>query len=201
MILVRCKYRTHSVCSTKSRATRRRLLTILVVLRYLRHPSYFGWFWWVVGTQALLTNPLCLVGYTIVSWKFFDARIRSVHAQKTQVPRHVSLVAVVCGPPVAWCCIQVQCKHKRMPEVVPDVLVRLDVEYMQVLLGTHQFCVFMVPQIRGGDARKVLPRPVPGLPCPDDRRDTLHKLRPSVASQTHSSPARLCPDRHKAWHA
>lgn len=43
---------------------------------YLRHPSYFGWFWWVVGTQVLLWNPLCLVGYAYVSWKFFDQRIR-----------------------------------------------------------------------------------------------------------------------------
>jgi protein-S-isoprenylcysteine O-methyltransferase len=29
------------------------------VYRYLRHPAYFGWFWWSIGTQLLLCNPLC----------------------------------------------------------------------------------------------------------------------------------------------
>jgi len=41
----------------------------------LRHPAYFGWFYWSVGTQILLGNPLCVVAYTIVSWRFFKNRI------------------------------------------------------------------------------------------------------------------------------
>ena len=41
----------------------------------LRHPSYFGWFYWSVGTQVLLCNPLCVVVYTMASWHFFNSRI------------------------------------------------------------------------------------------------------------------------------
>jgi len=43
---------------------------------YLRHPSYFGFFWWGLGTQIMLGNPVCFVGYTLVLWKFFNNRIR-----------------------------------------------------------------------------------------------------------------------------
>ncbi|KAE8980180.1 hypothetical protein PF010_g23222 [Phytophthora fragariae] len=45
------------------------------VYRFIRHPSYLGWFWWIVGSQILLGNPLCAVGYSIVSWSFFHDRI------------------------------------------------------------------------------------------------------------------------------
>lgn len=48
---------------------------ICFVYSYLRHPSYFGWFYWSVGTQLILCNPLCIIAYAIVSWKFFDGRI------------------------------------------------------------------------------------------------------------------------------
>ena len=41
----------------------------------LRHPSYAGWFWWSVGTQLLLANPLCTLGYAVAAWRFFAARI------------------------------------------------------------------------------------------------------------------------------
>jgi len=41
----------------------------------VRHPSYFGWFWWSIGTQVLLCNPICIVLYGISSWKFFKTRI------------------------------------------------------------------------------------------------------------------------------
>ena len=34
--------------------------------RYCRHPGYFGWFVWVIGTQLLLMNPLCLTGFSYV---------------------------------------------------------------------------------------------------------------------------------------
>jgi len=45
------------------------------IYNLFRHPSYVGWFWWSVGTQVVLCNPFCLIGYTIASWKFFNARI------------------------------------------------------------------------------------------------------------------------------
>ena len=42
-----------------------------------RHPSYMGFFYWSIGTQALLCNPVCLAGFTIASWLFFDDRIQA----------------------------------------------------------------------------------------------------------------------------
>lgn len=45
------------------------------VYRLCRHPSYAGWFWWCIGTQLILANPICCVLYAIVSYKFFYERI------------------------------------------------------------------------------------------------------------------------------
>ena len=45
------------------------------IYRYLRHPSYTGWFWWSVGTQLVLGNPLCFVAYACASYSFFADRI------------------------------------------------------------------------------------------------------------------------------
>ncbi|KAK4546619.1 hypothetical protein LTR36_001836 [Oleoguttula mirabilis] len=42
---------------------------------YLRHPSYFGFFWWALGTQLLVGNKVCFIGYTLALWKFFHSRI------------------------------------------------------------------------------------------------------------------------------
>ncbi|KAL4820076.1 Isoprenylcysteine carboxyl methyltransferase family-domain-containing protein [Aspergillus spinulosporus] len=46
------------------------------VYRVLRHPSYFGFFWWGLGTQLVLGNVVCFVGYAVVLWKFFNNRIK-----------------------------------------------------------------------------------------------------------------------------
>lgn len=40
-----------------------------------RHPSYFGWFYWSIGTQLMLCNPVSAVLYTWASWSFFASRI------------------------------------------------------------------------------------------------------------------------------
>ena len=40
-----------------------------------RHPSYFGFFWWALGTQLMLGNHFCFVAYAAVLWKFFSHRI------------------------------------------------------------------------------------------------------------------------------
>lgn len=45
------------------------------VYAYMRHPSYVGWFYWSIGTQIVLCNPICFVLYAIASWKFFHERI------------------------------------------------------------------------------------------------------------------------------
>lgn len=44
---------------------------------WFRHPSYVGWFYWSIGTQVLLLNPVCCVGYAVASWKFFSERVYS----------------------------------------------------------------------------------------------------------------------------
>lgn len=45
------------------------------IYRVLRHPSYFGFFWWGLGTQILLGNHICFLAYAGILWKFFAARI------------------------------------------------------------------------------------------------------------------------------
>lgn len=45
------------------------------VYRICRHPGYLGWFMWSVATQVVLCNPICLILYAIVAWKFFKSRI------------------------------------------------------------------------------------------------------------------------------
>jgi protein-S-isoprenylcysteine O-methyltransferase len=45
------------------------------IFTMLRHPAYAGWFYWSVGSQLMLLNPICTVLYTYVSWKFFSDRI------------------------------------------------------------------------------------------------------------------------------
>ncbi|KAI5465506.1 Isoprenylcysteine carboxyl methyltransferase family-domain-containing protein [Mariannaea sp. PMI_226] len=46
-----------------------------------RHPSYFGFFYWGLGTQLVLGNIVCFVGYTIVLWLFFSRRIKHEEAK------------------------------------------------------------------------------------------------------------------------
>ena len=40
-----------------------------------RHPSYFGFFIWSIGTQILCFNPICIISYIIVLFIFFKDRI------------------------------------------------------------------------------------------------------------------------------
>ncbi|OTB08011.1 hypothetical protein M426DRAFT_317515 [Hypoxylon sp. CI-4A] len=47
---------------------------------FLRHPSYFGFFYWGIGTQMVLGNPICFVGYAIVLWRFFSKRVEHEEA-------------------------------------------------------------------------------------------------------------------------
>jgi protein-S-isoprenylcysteine O-methyltransferase len=46
------------------------------VYAVLRHPSYFGFFWWGMGTQLVLGNVVCFVGFVAVLWNFFYNRIK-----------------------------------------------------------------------------------------------------------------------------
>ena len=43
---------------------------------YIRHPSYFGWFWRTSVCQIVLMNPICFVAFIVVTWRFFEDRIK-----------------------------------------------------------------------------------------------------------------------------
>lgn len=45
------------------------------VYSWLRHPSYFGFYWWALGTQLTLLNPITFAGFCIVLHRFFSKRI------------------------------------------------------------------------------------------------------------------------------
>lgn len=45
------------------------------VYAWIRHPSYFGFFYWGLGTQMVLGNLVCFVAYAAVLWLFFKDRI------------------------------------------------------------------------------------------------------------------------------
>lgn len=63
---------THNVQFYKRHSHR---LVTWGVYSIFRHPSYVGWFYWSIGTQLLLGNPVCTVGYMMASWMFFNDRI------------------------------------------------------------------------------------------------------------------------------
>jgi protein-S-isoprenylcysteine O-methyltransferase len=50
------------------------------VYRYIRHPAYFGFFVFAIGTQLLLANVVSLAVYIVVLFRFFKDRIR--HEEK-----------------------------------------------------------------------------------------------------------------------
>jgi len=64
---------THEVATKKQKD---HLLVTSGIYHIFRHPGYFGWFWWAIGTQIVVGNPVCFVGYAAASWKFFESRIR-----------------------------------------------------------------------------------------------------------------------------
>lgn len=58
--------------------TRKRSSHLLVthgIYRYLRHPSYVGFFYWSIATQLVLGNCISTIGYSVTAWNFFHRRI------------------------------------------------------------------------------------------------------------------------------
>lgn len=43
-----------------------------------RHPSYAGFFYWALGTQLVLQNPVSSIVYVILLWNFFSRRIKGI---------------------------------------------------------------------------------------------------------------------------
>ena len=41
----------------------------------MRHPGYAGWMLWAIGTQLILNNPLCTIGFAVITWRFMNKRI------------------------------------------------------------------------------------------------------------------------------
>ncbi|ELP92787.1 protein-S-isoprenylcysteine O-methyltransferase, putative [Entamoeba invadens IP1] len=68
--------------------TEQRVEHILVtdgLYTYLRHPSYFGWFWWSIATQIVMLNPVSTVLYALAAWYFFYDRIPIEESYLTQM--------------------------------------------------------------------------------------------------------------------
>ena len=64
---------THAVAFQK---TATHTLVTSGVYSWSRHPSYLAFFWWAVGTQIMLGNPLATAGFAVVTWRFFSRRIQ-----------------------------------------------------------------------------------------------------------------------------
>ncbi|KAG8930563.1 hypothetical protein FRC02_004026 [Tulasnella sp. 418] len=47
------------------------------VYGWFRHPSYTGYFYWGLGTQLALQNPLSFVLFFVALWRFFNSRIKA----------------------------------------------------------------------------------------------------------------------------
>jgi len=47
------------------------------VYAWFRHPSYAGFFYWALGTQLVLQNPISLILYSVLLWRFFYYRTRA----------------------------------------------------------------------------------------------------------------------------
>ncbi|KAG7354412.1 isoprenylcysteine carboxyl methyltransferase [Nitzschia inconspicua] len=45
------------------------------IYRFLRHPSYVGFFYYSIGTQVVLHNCICTVVFALAGWSFFSRRI------------------------------------------------------------------------------------------------------------------------------
>ncbi|KAG9103134.1 hypothetical protein FRC06_000129 [Ceratobasidium sp. 370] len=64
---------SHSVATYK--VTAHRLVTD-GIYSISRHPSYTGFFYWSLGTQLVLQNPISFILYLVLLRRFFTARIR-----------------------------------------------------------------------------------------------------------------------------
>src|SRR5437667_12888691 len=64
---------SHQIATEKKAA---HTLVTSGVYSLVRHPSYFGFFWWSVGTQIFLANPLSAIVFVAVLWRFFSRRIQ-----------------------------------------------------------------------------------------------------------------------------
>lgn len=48
------------------------------IYAWSRHPSYFAFFYWALGTQIFIGNPVSFVAFFVILYRFFSGRIRGV---------------------------------------------------------------------------------------------------------------------------
>ena len=65
---------THKIQTKKSES---HVLVKHGIYSICRHPSYFGFFIWSVGIEVMCFNPLCIIGFTYILFKFFKNRIQN----------------------------------------------------------------------------------------------------------------------------
>jgi protein-S-isoprenylcysteine O-methyltransferase len=53
------------------------------IYHYVRHPGYLGFYIFALGTQTMLQNPISIVVFTVVLWRFFKKRV--VHEEKSLI--------------------------------------------------------------------------------------------------------------------
>ena len=46
------------------------------IYAWSRHPSYFAFFYWALGTQILVGNPVAFVAFFFILHRFFASRIK-----------------------------------------------------------------------------------------------------------------------------
>jgi protein-S-isoprenylcysteine O-methyltransferase len=61
-----------------------------------RHPSYFGFFWWAIGTQIFLSNSLSTILFLAILWRFFAERI-TYFPKYTKISREEKLLVKFFG--------------------------------------------------------------------------------------------------------
>ncbi|KAJ2930174.1 hypothetical protein H1R20_g6911, partial [Candolleomyces eurysporus] len=65
---------SHAVAFGKRRG---HVLVTNGVYSWFRHPSYAGFYYWALGTQLLLQNPLTFAVFLVLLWRFFYYRTRA----------------------------------------------------------------------------------------------------------------------------
>lgn len=63
---------SHLISSTKDPEHK---LVTHGIYALMRHPSYAGWFYWAIGSQILMLNPICFILFCYASYTFFKDRI------------------------------------------------------------------------------------------------------------------------------
>ena len=73
---ISAKSNFHHIVQFKKKSTH--VLVTDGIYKYSRHPSYFGFFMFAIGSQIALGNSVCILAHAITLWKFFYDRIQLI---------------------------------------------------------------------------------------------------------------------------